>query len=1024
MLKRIISIILALLMLIPSAAFADETAASVMYEKEMQFLTSIGLVKSGSFEPDAPITRGEFANLIVKLYYSDISSDETYVSSFTDVPADSSYSHAVAFLENLKVVNGNSAHTFSPDSQILMKDAIVMLVRVLGYDLYANELGGYIAGYTDVANKIYLMNGVKWEKNEVDYQTALKLLYNSLFVSTIGMDYVSDKGIHIEVKHGKNFLSEKLDITLMDAVLINDGVRSYNNDGVLENYVTLKNLANGEEITVANTDATVSELFGYRVEAFVKIDKNTNKRELVCIRAHANNNITKIHSEDIVTSTTAYVEYKIGEEVKTKRINFDVENLYAFVNGYKIEGYSSYDFNPNYGEITYIDNSGDNKADVILIDNIQKQVIASAAPTDNKRILCKASVSNSIDLSSDDIVIRVYKDKNIVELADIAENDVISVAQAEKPFKDGKTMVTLYVSSKFYSGVLNETAENKLMVLDTNEYYLSKIYLTTRPNLFSVLKSTLTYTARLDSYGKIAYIDEISSDNIEYCYLLNVNQINAYDALKLYIFTRNSAFNELTVSDKVVIDGVNISKLPGNFKDNVVTALSKRYNPDSELEEVYSLSRADAAAYGKSYTSIVPRPAIIKVNTKGEIYYIDTDFPTYSDENTEAQDVYALRAGKRYYKNTMLRTHANNGNPGSIDGTFFITEDTLVFNVPDIDRYNMPTEQNTEYTNLYERDISDINNYKVLSYSDLHYADKYDIQVYNIDDATGIAAFAVIRGFTQYVASYNAASPDYETNYVFFKNLSKIADTSGNNDEMYKLYYMEGDIVDSVIINKTTLQPVFKNLIFGDEIKSESGKVLYPKADGLTRGDLITIEADKGTLVGVRRHIDFSKINEKAMTSLHPETPASLYTDQGGVVTYDVSTAVRAHFNDGSYVFQLAVPVSGNGSFFKIMQPLNSAGTEGTLSSYYSNGLGFYGTKESYVGVASAGFAAIYVLEEVKHSADGNCEIRVKSGTTSDIKYMDQYGFFDASRVYVNYISGDPQRMVIYNLLPEHNGKN
>ena len=234
---------------------------------------------------------------------------------------------------------------------------------------------------------------------------------------------------------------------------------------------------------------------------------------------------------------------------------------------------------------------------------------------------------------------------------------------------------------------------------------------------------------------------------------------------------------------------------------------------------------------------------------------------------------------------------------------------------------------------------------------------------------------------------------------------------------------MSGDITDSVLVNKSTLDPAFVNLIFGDEIKSSAGNVLYPKSEGFSQGDLILIDSTQGEAVGIRRYIDLSKINEKPMISSNVENPAGYYSDQAGVIVYDNPPGNRAHFNDGSYVFQLAVPVKGTGSFFKIMQPLNSSGAIGTLSSYYADGLNVYGTNDTYVGVASAGFSSIVVAEEIKHSDDGNCQVRVRTGTTADLKYMDTYGFFDASRIFVNYISGDPQRLYIFNLLPEHNGK-
>ncbi len=1019
--KRILAIVLMVIMLIPSASFAEETVNADLYREEMEFLGKIGLYNEAQMAQDSFVTRGEFARLLSELIYDGVKTDNP--SAFSDIAPGEPYTNGVVLLEGLNIVRGNASGKFSPDAEITMIDAVVMLIRALGYEMYAEAFGGYQAGYIDVAKKTWLTDGMSWVSGGITYRVAMKLLYNSLFVSTVELDYVDEDGVHIAINPGKNHLNDVLDIVNIDAVVINDGMRSFDNSGVLENQAVLKYIDSEETITV-NISEDISSLFGKRVDAYVKIDSETGKQELIHARVSSKVTIKILNPDDIILSDVDKVEYETDDSGKTKTIRFNTEVLYAFKNGYKLSSYTGAEFKPSYGEITYIDNDDDGKPDVILIEEVDKHLVASATPAKNEVILCKAAAVNSLDLSGDDVAFRIYKNGKLAELTSIEENDIISVCKSPKTLNDGTTLYTLYVSQETYTGNLTGHSENKYMAFEDREIEVSKPYLNANPGLFTALNAGLKYTLRLDHLGNIAYIDGISSSLIDFCYILNVYQQSQFSELKLYVYTKNAAFNELIISDNLVIDGKTHKNIS---KTDLITNLSKRLDPTTGAETTFYPHQSDGAEV-KANTAIVPRPAIVKVNTKGEVYYIDTDFPTHATKAEEEQDIYALTAGERAYKDKTFRA-LKTGAPSTINGDYLITEETLIMRVADIDRFGMKEagSYNTEYVNLWEMDISDITNYKIMTINNLYSMERYDIQPYNINPETGIASFALIRG----MVDENGAGTDQDARFTFyvFDRLTKIADTSGEGYDMYRLYYTDGTKEYSGTVNKNKINPLFRSVIFGEDVKSSAGELLYPSSEPLEEGDLILVDKNNNDEIrGIRKHVDLSKINKKPLTSSgYPQSLTSYYTSTTATASpYDMSLSKFAaessrHLNASTYIFQLSVPVSGDGKYYKILQPYDSTFTQGTLGDWYKDGAGVYGGRESYIGLNQASLRRVLLVEEKKHSSTGECEIKVSKGSVSDIKLMGAYGFDEASRLYIGYVTGEACYLVIYNLLPEHN---
>ncbi|MDR3295667.1 MAG: S-layer homology domain-containing protein [Clostridiales Family XIII bacterium] len=110
----------------PAASFAD--VENHVNRAAVEALAARGAVNGkddGSFDPDAGVTRAEFAKMVA----FSLGLPEKTGSAFTDVPAGQWYAAAVGTAYYYEIVNGVDARTFNPAGAITRQDAAVMTAR-------------------------------------------------------------------------------------------------------------------------------------------------------------------------------------------------------------------------------------------------------------------------------------------------------------------------------------------------------------------------------------------------------------------------------------------------------------------------------------------------------------------------------------------------------------------------------------------------------------------------------------------------------------------------------------------------------------------------------------------------------------------------------------------------------------------------------------------------------------------------------------------------------------------------------
>ena len=104
-----------------------DVSDNVYYYQAVLWAAENGMASGTAFSPNEPCTRA----MAVEFMWKQAGSPKAEAASFTDVPADASYSDAVGWAVQHAVTSGTSATTFSPDSTCTRGQIVTFLYRGL-----------------------------------------------------------------------------------------------------------------------------------------------------------------------------------------------------------------------------------------------------------------------------------------------------------------------------------------------------------------------------------------------------------------------------------------------------------------------------------------------------------------------------------------------------------------------------------------------------------------------------------------------------------------------------------------------------------------------------------------------------------------------------------------------------------------------------------------------------------------------------------------------------------------------------
>ena len=319
--KKGICFLLAIMMLIGPVAYAStETRAELL-------VSGLGIMQgdeNGDFDWEGTVTRAEFITIATRLLRIDDASAQQQDTSFSDVQSDYWASGYVKYAEDLGLINGTGDNLFSPENPILLNEVIKVMIHILGYDVPAQEMGGYPQGYTTVAGTLGLYKQISPDGETLTRSEIAQIIYNAMDIVPLERQYGSN--IVFKNENGKTLyelLTEHSDIVKISGIVMETEFSSLYQSvpSIEKGYIVIDNVK-------YKTEVNFNEYLGYYVEGYVQLDDSDDLYEIVKINPVSNRNeLTVIDSEDAVITATSIEQVIDG---RTERYSLDTDVQYVY----------------------------------------------------------------------------------------------------------------------------------------------------------------------------------------------------------------------------------------------------------------------------------------------------------------------------------------------------------------------------------------------------------------------------------------------------------------------------------------------------------------------------------------------------------------------------------------------------------------------------------------------------------------------------------------------------------------------
>ena len=229
--KRFFAIFLIISIVISGGTLyaSAEDIAGNRYEVELALMRDMGIISGypdGSMRPASFVTRAEFTQMLIRILgYGDIVGSAHI--DFYDVPENYWAYDCIGLACELKIVNGDGSGMFYPEKNVLLSEALKMIVCSVGYDIQAQKKGGWPMGYYLTASDLELLKETDLGMSDVlTRDVCARLFYNLLNVNIMELSVngelsIGDKLFNLragimEWEKGEGLLTGTYDTVMFD----------------------------------------------------------------------------------------------------------------------------------------------------------------------------------------------------------------------------------------------------------------------------------------------------------------------------------------------------------------------------------------------------------------------------------------------------------------------------------------------------------------------------------------------------------------------------------------------------------------------------------------------------------------------------------------------------------------------------------------------------------------------------------------------------------------------------------------
>ncbi len=617
--------------------------ADSKYAEAAQILGALGIMvgdaETGNFRPNDNILRSEMAKVSVySIGLEEVAKGATQPTPFPDVVSNHWANGPINVAAQQGMVIGDDIGTFRPDDPVLFQEAVAIMVRALGYEPKASTNGGYPTGYMVTAADNQMLKGISATASAPATRGDIaQLVFNSLTVNLME-----------QTGFGTNSSYEVVDKTLLyDRLNVEKAYGQIT--GTPETTLTGGSTTAKDKITINDKtfnegDTMASQLLGYNVVYYARIDKTTDEKNLIAvIPQDSKNNELKINAENIVSvegdaESDKVVNYwrDMENDTSTKTATIVAKPVFIY-NGKYTATLTNEQMKPASGNIVLLDTDTNNVYDIVFVNHFTNLVVETVSEATGRVTDKYNNGSLLLDEESTTVDFVLIKDGAEIRPADLKEWDVISYTVSED-----KQLIKGYVSTESVLGTVTQISNDGFKIDNAPTTYKKAA---NYPETITLRDKGRFY---LDIEGKVAAVDKTANTTGtairgSYGYLVDAAKEGSFeDTIKFKIFTADAKTE--------VIDGA--SKIRLNDKYGL--------KPDEVL-----------AAFGKD-GKVTPQLITYEVNSAGNL--------TGFDIAVDKTDTGAVNKG--VFTKNISAAEQTYKSASSMLGNVKVTEDVIVFDIP------------------------------------------------------------------------------------------------------------------------------------------------------------------------------------------------------------------------------------------------------------------------------------------------------------------------------------------------------
>ena len=657
-LKKLVSVVLSLAMVISAMTFTASAKSYGDVEKSNKYFEAIDVLSSlkilqgdenGNFNGEAEIKRSEFAAVVCRaMGQENAAKGSASEQRFTDVASNHWAAGYINWAAGQKIVNGKGDGIFDPDAPVKYEEAVKMLVSALGYEPLATRKGGYPTGYMVVAASNGINSGVSLAGSaNAPRNIVAQLTYNALDVPLMDSSYVTKNGQdEYNIYDGKDYarrtlLSYYLDIAKLkatvDATAVSDD-KLLDKDGTQKVKLTLTNAykfdwedvldgeyEKGDTDNFYVGDTNAADYFGYTVIAYIG-ENEDGDYEIFAITPDNKSAETLEVTDgfdkvDYATATFEY--YENDDDLRTQEVDL-AAGFKVYMNGYALTGTDAEDaFNDIKDHASKVVFMGDKGADYdkVFITQYAYGLVDEVIAEDGIIKFKECTSDNELTLDADDRNNSKFTysitDENgtAIDMKDIEENDVLNILCAYPSSIEAKEINTMdiIVTKGSVEGTVDEEVEKgETYGIDGKEYDIVKGSGVTL-EVGDASRYFLTIDGKIFAEDEDYEADATTGKNYGFITKIGAESKFGENYYQIKMFTKDGSLTTFDVADSLYIyeNGKKTSALKRSAK-----AQDKYFNDTDGTFYVLTLDQNDK---DDAIANISDRVISYKLNSSGEI---------------------------------------------------------------------------------------------------------------------------------------------------------------------------------------------------------------------------------------------------------------------------------------------------------------------------------------------------------------------------------------------------------------------